>query len=121
MQANYTSTSPPATLAVDKADRITKLLNSAMKEEKKSKKSQKDSAPEVDRVKELETRLAACLKEYKKYKEECLLLKAERGSYIDEVSCFNISTDTRDVFSFFAIAHRNVFLFCDTSDQHRYI
>lgn len=60
-----------------------------MKEENKSKKPQKSSVhiKELEtRVKELETRLATCLKEYKKYKEECFMLKAERESYIEEVS-----------------------------------
>lgn len=86
-QAN--ATSPPTTLPVDKdkADRIAKILNSALKEEMKAKNPKKDSSADVEgRVKELESRLTTCKKEYKKYKEECTLLRAERESYIEEVS-----------------------------------
>jgi hypothetical protein len=78
-------------LPAEKANRLTKLLNSALKEEKKGKKVTINDANEKDstsgRIKEMESRLAMCIKEYKKYKEECLELKAERASYIDEVCC----------------------------------
>ena len=75
-------------LPADKANRLTILLNSALKEEKKSKKTnatEKDSCSESERIKGMERRLAMCIKEYKKYKEECLELKEERLSFIDEV------------------------------------
>ena len=81
--SSTSTTSTRTVLPHDKAEKLTKLLSSAMKQEKvkKTKESNSNSA----RIKELEARLALCIKEYKKYKDECLELKAEKELCVNEV------------------------------------
>jgi hypothetical protein len=86
------STSPRSkqTMPLDKADRLTRLLNSALKEEKLKKSSSltpsNSPTAEAQRCKELESKLTLAKKEIKKHKEECQELKHHMLSYVEEVS-----------------------------------
>lgn len=87
-KTKHLSQDSPAPLQVDNVDRLTRLLNSALKDKKFDNESSNgpDSADDVERIKELESKLLVAKREIKRHKNESQALKSEREDLIQEVS-----------------------------------
>jgi hypothetical protein len=106
------SKSKSKSISRDNVERLTQLLNSALKEKKLAATSSSSSSSSssgsvsssggeggaghdesAERVKELEGKLSIAKREFRKYKEECQALRADREMHIDEVSIVLPFTD----------------------------
>lgn len=106
------SKSKSKSISGDNVERLTQLLNSALKEKKLAATSSSSSSSSssgsgsgsggeggaghdesAERVKELEGKLSIAKREFRKYKEECQALRADREMHIDEVSIVLPFTD----------------------------